>query len=438
VVDIFSDDSGAGNDRFRSLALVGIARADVPSVRAAIAPCFTDTPSVEWKDVNGDSRKQACARRLVKEAVRLAAQGTLSITILSWDLRDSRHAIPGRNDFKNAERMYYHAIAAIGRKCGATALCLYPDATNDALDFRGIKAYLDSTRAGRPTPGLLTLLQGEPERFSVGELREQVSVGEPLVQVADLFAGMARTSLERSEELMRWRASGSQTLGLFDGLLEKAAAPSPRQQAKFKIIDLTKQECSRYKLDVSLETRGHLWTPDPKNPIHFWLWEPQGTTTRPRRTALDATRRYGEHLPQQKRRPHHGSPFRSHAVGCASAGGTAGVFDVGSVWYKHPTTGDVKECGGGFYPGVQIRRYNCGKRRLDEGYAEVEKCKGPSPVRCASRTPRSREQSGWRGQGRRLLTGCKSSRRRTSKGSSRIRSMRRSDGRSWRTASSTQ
>ncbi len=36
--------------------------------------------------------------------------------------------------------------------------------------------------------------------------------------------------------------------------------------------------------------------------------------------------------------------------GCASAGGTAGVFDSGSVWYKHPTIGDVKECGGGFYP----------------------------------------------------------------------------------------
>jgi hypothetical protein len=31
--------------------------------------------------------------------------------------------------------------------------------------------------------------------------------------------------------------------------------------------------------------------------------------------------------------------------GCASAGGTAGIFDSGSVWYKHPTTADVKECG---------------------------------------------------------------------------------------------
>ena len=67
--------------------------------------------------------------------------------------------------------------------------------------------------------------------------------------------------------------------------------------------------------------------------------------------------------------------------GCASAGGTAGIFDIGSVWYKHPTTGEVKECGGGFYPGVQIRRYNCGKRRLAEGYVEVEKCKVAQPGR---------------------------------------------------------
>lgn len=79
------------------------------------------------------------------------------------------------------------------------------------------------------------------------------------------------------------------------------------------------------------------------------------------------------------------SPLRAASLvvallsGCASAGGTAGVFDIGSVWYKHPTTGEVKECGGGFYPGVQIRRYNCGKQRIAEGFIEVEKCKAVRP-----------------------------------------------------------
>jgi hypothetical protein len=69
-------------------------------------------------------------------------------------------------------------------------------------------------------------------------------------------------------------------------------------------------------------------------------------------------------------------------AGCASAGGTAGIFDIGSVWYKHPTTGDVKECGGGFYPGVQVRRHGCGKALLAVGYQEVEKCK-PAAVGAA-------------------------------------------------------
>ena len=62
-------------------------------------------------------------------------------------------------------------------------------------------------------------------------------------------------------------------------------------------------------------------------------------------------------------------------AGCASAGGTAGFFDIGSVWYKHPTTGDVRECGGGFYPGVQSRRRGCGRAWIAAGYQEVEKCK---------------------------------------------------------------
>jgi hypothetical protein len=61
-------------------------------------------------------------------------------------------------------------------------------------------------------------------------------------------------------------------------------------------------------------------------------------------------------------------------AGCASAGGTRNIFSLGSAWYKHPTTGDVKECGGGFYPGVQIRRYNCGAAYLEQGYVEVENC----------------------------------------------------------------
>ena len=97
--------------------------------------------------------------------------------------------------------------------------------------------------------------------------------------------------------------------------------------------------------------------------------------------------------------------FASAALlgGCASAGGTAGIFDSGSVWYKHPATADVKECGGGFYPGVQIRRYNCGKALQAQGYVEVEKCaKAAAGTPCVThdeiRTAEASEQGQARGR----------------------------------------
>src|SRR5438094_1511588 len=77
--------------------------------------------------------------------------------------------------------------------------------------------------------------------------------------------------------------------------------------------------------------------------------------------------------------------------GCASAGGTAGPFDIGRVWYKHPTTGTVLPCGGEFEPVwnmwgpnssilmSQIRRYKCGKALQERGYFEVRECKEVRP-----------------------------------------------------------
>src|SRR5438552_1720102 len=138
---LFSDDSGGGTDRYRSLALVAVQGEGLETVRSALAPCFSATRSVEWKDLTGDSRKQACARALTTSGIQLAARGTLIITVLSWDHQDTRHSIPGRDDLRNIERMYHHAIAATARKRGATTLSLQPDETSEALDFRSIQAY---------------------------------------------------------------------------------------------------------------------------------------------------------------------------------------------------------------------------------------------------------------------------------------------------------
>lgn len=62
-------------------------------------------------------------------------------------------------------------------------------------------------------------------------------------------------------------------------------------------------------------------------------------------------------------------------TGCGSAGGTAGPLDISSVWYKHPTTGDVKECGARVLPGLTDPPLQLREVWQEKGYTEVEKCK---------------------------------------------------------------
>ena len=45
----------------------------------------------------------------------------------------------------------------------------------------------------------------------------------------------------------------------------------------------------------------------------------------------------------------------------------------------------MNKCGGGVYPGVQIRRRGCGKALISVGYQEVEKCKvAPAGAPCVT------------------------------------------------------
>jgi hypothetical protein len=51
MLDLCSDDGSAGADRHRSPGIVAVEHDDLAAARSAIAPCFANTYSVEWKDL---------------------------------------------------------------------------------------------------------------------------------------------------------------------------------------------------------------------------------------------------------------------------------------------------------------------------------------------------------------------------------------------------
>lgn len=110
--------------------------------------------------------------------------------------------------------------------------------------------------------------------FSLEEIRQVSSHEQPLLQLADLFAGMAVFSRDRFDAYQKWLAAKEPQSQLFDGRNEAPDA-SPSARERFLLLEYFDRACKKRKLWVSLKRKNGLWTPNPKNPINFWMYEPQ-------------------------------------------------------------------------------------------------------------------------------------------------------------------
>lgn len=275
----FSDESGSGRDRYRSLALITGTPDTCDDIRQQLTTILNDNSLeyLEWKEIGGDSKRQGAAEGFLKVAVNGAVSQKFRVDILTWDCQDSRHAIPGQNDVANIERMYYKIFRHTGQQWGQPKWRWYPDQSS-ALDWRSIKAYIERTRARRHKPYFFHLFDQDNEYFNILELKECNSKQEPLVQLADIFAGMSRFSIDKSNKLVYWmnmkKQSGQPMLfpvETANGLHQRTRS----EEARFELIAILNKLCKRYRLGVSIETKRYLWTPDPKNPINFWSYEAQ-------------------------------------------------------------------------------------------------------------------------------------------------------------------
>lgn len=84
---------------------------------------------------------------------------------------------------------------------------LYPD-NNPKVDWQETAKYLNVTSLYRPNlqqPELVEVTKYENLRF--GLIQQEDSIKEPLVQLADLFPGMARYSNEYGRQCIQWSES---------------------------------------------------------------------------------------------------------------------------------------------------------------------------------------------------------------------------------------
>lgn len=286
----FSDESNWNKGRFRSLGLVTCPFSFLKELEAELRNLLEESGVSEfkWKELDG-AKERFAAVKMCQFAVEHACSGRLRVDVLIWDIQDSRHNIPGRDDIANLQRMYYHLFRNVmrARWPNDAVWRLHPD-EHTALDWETVQDCLEKVAATVEVvpPNLIgkrfrLRLRRE---FGLEEIRPVSSKEHPLLQLADLFAGMAVFSRDKFQEYQRWlpTAAGQSTLFPDD---EDRSDPTRSMRERFHVLRKFDSLCKEHKMGVSLETRQGLWTPKPENPLNFWIYEPQHPEDRaPRRS----------------------------------------------------------------------------------------------------------------------------------------------------------
>ncbi len=111
--------------------------------------------------------------------------------------------------------------------------------------------------------------------FHVLQISEACSAETPLCQLADLFAGLGAFSHSAYPRYASWLCTQSGQMPLELGLDDAQVEPSKSDQERFTIMKHFDDECKKRKMHVGLKSSRGFKTHDPRQPINFWLYEPQ-------------------------------------------------------------------------------------------------------------------------------------------------------------------
>jgi hypothetical protein len=279
VYQLYSDESLSEDKRYTSICVISGNKENLQNLREELFKILKINKINELKftEVKTHRPKINTAEQFINIAVEFAKNKKIRIDILTYDLQDSRHNIQGRDDFRNVERMYYKLIRNCCERWSKLKWEFYPD-ENSAYNWEEIQDYLNSTKFPRKEVGLLKLFNEERFKLNFIALEQKNSLNEPLVQLADLFAGFHWFSILYGLECLRFisKENTKNQKFLFEEFENITEDYNKTKVNRFLLIKKMDELCKKHKLGVSLKTNKHLWTPQPDYPINFWLYEPQG------------------------------------------------------------------------------------------------------------------------------------------------------------------
>ena len=277
---VFSDESSHTDGRYRSIAAVSLPSSPPSLVvnlskdLAAVLECSTKG-ELKWRNVDRHGRSNVKRAKDAVDFTMSRLSKGIRIDVLIWDVEDSRHTVPDRDDTANYGRLYFHLICSIVRR-RESAVCwhLRPDQLS-TIDWDTIRDCLKSVGTWNQR---FQAILGEEFRAvapQIGTFKQVDSKLTPFVQMADLFAGMAAYTRERAEAIRFMLDKLAGQGSLFPPGVTADPPASRKDIGRFQVISHLYTRCKQKRLGVSLNSEACLRTMNPAKPINFWHYEPQ-------------------------------------------------------------------------------------------------------------------------------------------------------------------
>ena len=278
----YADESHYNCGRHRAVALLSLLESDALSYTREIKEILgaSNVSELKWNRLNS-ARTRFAAQKILDVVLDGASRSKIRVDVLLWDTRDRRHIVNRRDDIANLQRMYYHLMKNVlqARWPNDSIWNVFPD-EHTSLDWNQVEDFLGyaSTRS-EVVRNLLTkgafkiTLRGE---FQIKELTPCKSHLEPLIQVADLFAGLGAYSYNGFSAYCEWQRQNSAQSVMFTQSSKPVLVLSGTDRERCYVLDYFDRACTCRALGVSLESNRGLRTFNPKRyPINFWLYIPQ-------------------------------------------------------------------------------------------------------------------------------------------------------------------
>lgn len=270
----YSDESF--HEQYQAIGVVSGKKILLSNLREKLQNILNDRNIKELKftEIRTHSPKVKAAKKFIDLGIEFGKKNIIRIDVLIWDLEDSRHSILDRDDPANWRYMYYKLLRCISEQWNQRNWEFYPDEQSE-IEWYEIANYINRTIIPRRKPHFLTLFDQDIHRINFIRLKQLKSHEEPLIQLADLFAGIACFSRKKSDECWVEYNKRKKQQSLFNKKTEIEGKLSGTDLNRFKLIFRIYKICKKFNLSVSLRSKKYLWTPDPSYPINFWHYEPQ-------------------------------------------------------------------------------------------------------------------------------------------------------------------